>query len=82
MSEGHTKDTCQLREDQQQELQLIRTKYYYKICREITSHLTEDCPYNLKNRKEKWCTICEENSHDIVNCVLNMESKKNYHTMY
>lgn len=42
----------------------------------------KDCSYNLKNRKEKWCAICEENSHDTANYVLNIKNKKNYHVVY
>ena len=64
MIEGHTEYTCWHRDDRVQDVFIICTEYFCEICREITSHETKDFPFNLRNKKSKWCAICEENSHD------------------
>lgn len=82
MVEGHTKESFLPREDKTQEVKIILTEYYCKICRDITVHNTKYFPFNLKNAKEKWCSICEESTQDTTNCTLNMKNKMNYHTVY
>ena len=52
------------------------------MCQEIASHLTKDYPYNMKNEKDIWCSICDENNHNTSQCALNMENNPNYHTIY
>lgn len=82
MIEGHKKYTCWHKEDRLHEFQLMQMEYYYKICIQITPHEMKNFRYNLKNNKDKWCFICQENSHDTRKFARNMKNKPNYHTIY
>ena len=66
-----TKDTCR-----HQVVWVIETQHFYAICQEITQHLTTDCPYNLKNKKQYWCAIYEEETHNTVDWDLNAKNHK------
>ena len=57
-------------------------EYYCQIFQEIILLDTKNCPFNMKKAKDIWCTIYEENSHDIRNCELNKKNKLNYHILY
>jgi len=78
MVEGHTKENCRRREDQRQNVRAINTQGFYEICQESGNHSTKNCPYNMRNKKIKRCTICEENEHDTSECSLNLRNKPNY----
>lgn len=82
MAKGHAKDTYQLKEYKQQDVRLIQEEHFFKICQKIMLHHTKDFPFNLNNVKEEWCSICEENNLDIVDYILNMKTKPNYHSVY
>lgn len=51
---------------------------FCEICQESWNHSTKNCPYNMRNKKSKWCMICEENEHDTTECSLNLRNKMNY----
>ena len=72
--EGHTKDTCQ-----QQAVQVIQTQHFCEICQDFTQHLKFNCPYNLRKQKQYWFAICEEPTHNTVDCKLNV---KNHRVVY
>ena len=72
--EGHTKDTCK-----HQAVCVIQMQHFYEICRDFTQHLTTDYPYNLRKQKQYWCAICEEPTHNTVDCELNA---KNHRAVY
>ena len=70
---GHTKDNCQ-QELNQQDVFFVQTKCFYEIFQEHGSHMTKNCPYNMKNGKSPWCTIYEVKVHATADCHLNIKN--------
>lgn len=78
MVEGDMKDTCRCHEDRRQDVKAITVQAFCDICQESGSHSTKNCSFNLRNKKTKWCAICEDSEHDTNECSLNMRNKPNY----
>lgn len=78
MVEGRTKDDCRSREDRRQDVRAINVQGFCEICQELGNHSTNNCPYNMRNKKSKWCAICKENEHDTSEFSLNLRNKPNY----
>lgn len=78
MVDGHTKENCRCCEDQRQDVRAINAQAFYDICQESGNHSMKSCPFNMRNKKTKWCAICEESEHDTSECSLNLRNKPNY----
>lgn len=68
--------------DKHQDAIIVQVKYYCEICESIMHHIVKDYPRNLKNVKHKWCVICEEPTHSMLECQRNGINKPNYQIIY
>ena len=69
---GHTKDNFR------QDIHFVQKKCFCNIFQEHGEHTMKYCPYNMKNGKASWCTICEVKSHATVDFHLNLKNRQNY----